>query len=198
MILTTSYLPPISWFAPIAKGEPICVEQWENFHKQTIRNRCTIDSPNGALNLTIPVDKENFGAGGKCLMKDIMISYHLDWQHQHWSALETTYFNSPFFEYLQDDFRPFYERKWKYLMDFNEALILKCCELMDIDAKINRTEEFLINTEKGSPVQHSEAHFPDYYQVFAHKHGFVPNLSIIDLIFNMGPESVLYLEKVKQ
>ena len=198
MILTTSYLPPISWFAPIAKGEPICIEQWENFHKQTIRNRCTIDSPNGALNLTIPVDKEKFGAGGKCLMKDVMISYHLDWQHQHWNALETSYFNSPFFEYLQDDFRPFYEKKWEYLMDFNEALILKCCELMDIDAKINRTEEFLINTEKGSPVQHSEAHFPDYYQVFAHKHGFVPNLSIIDLIFNMGPESVLYLEKVKQ
>ena len=131
-------------------------------------------------------------------MKDVKISYHLDWQHQHWNALETSYFNSPFFEYLQDDFRPFYEKKWEYLMDFNEALILKCCELMDIDAKINRTEEFLINTEKGSPVQHSEAHFPDYYQVFAHKHGFVPNLSIIDLIFNMGPESVLYLEKVKQ
>lgn len=198
MILTTSYLPPISWFAPLVKGEPICIEQWENFHKQTIRNRCRIDSPNGPLNLTIPIDKENFGAGGKCLMKDVKISYHLDWQHQHWNALETSYFNSPFFEYLQDDFRPFYEKKWEYLMDFNEALILKCCELMDIDAKINRTEEFLINTEKGSPVQHSEAHFPDYYQVFAHKHGFVPNLSIIDLIFNMGPESVLYLEKVKQ
>ena len=197
MILTTSYLPPISWFAPLVKGEPICIEQWENFHKQTIRNRCRIDSPNGPLNLTIPIDKENFGAGGKCLMKDVKISYHLDWQHQHWNALETSYFNSPFFEYLQDDFRPFYERKWNYLMDFNEALILKCCELMDVEPKISRTEVFLINTENEPVLRYSHLMTPQYYQVFAHKHGFVPDLSIIDLIFNLGPESVLYLEKLK-
>ena len=197
MILTTSYLPPISWFAPLVKGEPICIEQWENFHKQTIRNRCRIDSPNGPLNLTIPIDKENFGAGGKCLMKDVKISYHLDWQHQHWNALETSYFNSPFFEYLQDDFRPFYERKWNYLMDFNEALILKCCELMDIEPKFSRTEEFLINTQKEVASNDSQLITPEYYQVFGHKHGFLPNLSIIDLIFNLGTESVLYLQKLR-
>lgn len=192
MLQTTAYLPPISWFAPLAKSEPICIEQWENFHKQTIRNRCTIDSPNGPLNLTIPVDKGNFGPGGKCLMKDVRISYHLDWQHQHWNALETSYFNSPFFEYLQDDFRPFYEKKWEFLMDFNEALINKCCELIDIEPNISRTKEFVgveeLITDNSQPTT--------YYQVFAQKHGFIQNLSIIDLIFNLGPECILYITKL--
>ncbi len=130
-------------------------------------------------------------------MKDVKISYHLDWQHQHWNALETSYFNSPFFEYLQDDFRPFYERKWDYLMDFNEALILKCCELMGVEPEISRTEGFLINAASELLLCGSHIVAPEYYQVFAHKHGFVSDLSIIDLIFNMGPESVLYFENFK-
>ena len=187
MVLPSAYLPPISWFAHLWTGEPIFIEQYENFQKQTIRNRCTIDSPNGPLHLTIPVDKSNFTAGGKCLMKDVRISTHSDWQHQHWYALETTYFNSPFFEYLQDDFRPFYEKKWDFLMDFNEALIAKCCELLDIHTSLQRTEDYAGIT----PI--TDAPSKPYYQVFQQKHGFLPNLSVIDLIFNMGNESIILL-----
>lgn len=200
MTLSSSYLPPIDWFAHLVKGEPIFIEQWENFHKQTIRNRCTIDSPNGKLNLSIPVDKCNFTPQGKCLMKDVRISYHLDWQHQHWNALETTYFNSPFFEFLQDDFRPMYEKRWTFLMDFNELLIAKCCELLDIQPDIRRTDTWQGDTTEKDCQAHgtnsplSPMNFRPYYQVFAHKHGFIPNLSIIDLIFNMGPEGILYLQ----
>ena len=117
-ILPSSYLPPISWFANLRDGEPVFVEAYEHYHKQTIRNRCVIDSPNGALALTIPIDKGNF-VNGKCLMKDVKISTHSEWQRQHWYALESSYFNSPFFEYLQDDFRPFYEKEWTFLMDCN-------------------------------------------------------------------------------
>ena len=187
MVLPSAYLPPISWFAHLLTGEPIFIEQYENFQKQTIRNRCTIDSPNGPLHLTIPIDKSNFTAGGKCLMKDVRISTHSDWQHQHWYALETTYFNSPFFEYLQDDFRPFYEKKWDFLMDFNEALIAKCCELLDIHPSLQRTE-----TYRGiAPI--TDILSKPYYQVFQQKHGFLPNLSVIDLIFNMGNESIILL-----
>lgn len=188
--MITAYLPPISWFVPLAKGEPCFIEQYENFHKQTIRNRCTIDAPNGPLNLTVPIDKSNFQPGAKCLMKDVRISYHQDWQHQHWNALASSYYNSPFFEYLQDDFRPIYERHWEFLIDLNETLIQKCCELMDIQPTLQRTSSFLNETEERCPtlIEHRP-----YYQVFASKHGFLPNLSIIDLIFNLGPESVLYL-----
>lgn len=170
-------------------GEPIFIEQHENYQKQTIRNRCTIDSPNGRLNLSIPIDRSTF-VGGKCLMKDVRISTHNDWQHQHWYALETSYFNSPFFEYLQDDFRPIYERRWDFLIDFNEALLQTCCEMLDIQPNISRTNHYVGLTPQGSTAHSPQ---PTYYQVFQQKHGFLSDLSIIDLIFNMGKESVLYL-----
>ena len=189
MILPSAYLPPISWFAHLLTGEPVLIEQYENYQKQTIRNRCTIDSPNGPLHLTIPVDKSNFAEGGKCLMKDVRISTHADWQHQHWYALETSYFNSPFFEYLQDDFRPFYERPWTFLMDFNEALTAKCCELLGHPVISQRTVAYTgITSAKDVPSK-------PYYQVFRQKHGFIPDLSIIDLIFNMGNESFILLRE---
>lgn len=189
MILPSAYLPPVSWFSALLRDEPILIEQHENYQKQTIRNRCTIDSPNGPLNLSIPVDRSMF-TGGKCLMKDVRISCHNDWQHQHWYALETSYFNSPFFEYLQDDLRPLYERKWDFLIDFNEALINKCCEMLDVQPNISRTSYYI----GIDPTVNSQQPIANYYQVFQQKHGFLPNLSIIDLIFNMGPESVLVLQ----
>ena len=192
MTLSSAYLPPVSWFSELVRQDSASIEQWEHFHKQTIRNRCTIDSPNGPLNLTVPVDKSNFTDDGKCLMRDVMISYHNDWQHQHWNALKTSYFNSPFFEYLQDDFRPFYEKRWKFLMDFNEALVDKCCELIEITPSVSRTEQWMgkFHTDAASEDVHL---LKPYYQVFAQKHGFLKDLSIVDLIFNMGKESVFYL-----
>lgn len=196
IVLPSAYLPPVSWFASVVRGEPIFIEQHENYQKQTIRNRCTIDSPNGALHLSIPIDRSTF-TGGKCPMKDVKISTHTDWQRQHWYAIETTYFNSPFFEYLQDDFRPFYEKEWTFLMDFNETLIYKCIELLDIQPSMSRTKEYIgihpippsALPQSNNPVVQSQP----YYQVFQHKHGFIPDLSIIDLIFNMGNESILTL-----
>lgn len=200
MILPSFYLPPISWFAAFKSGEPIAIEVCENFQKQSLRNRCYIDSPNGKLALSIPVDKSNFllpedGKGGspKCLTKDVRISHQLDWRHQHWQAFETSYFNSPFFEYLQDDFHYIYNKEWKYLVDLNEALIQKCLELLELDNSVSRTNEYqgLTITDKELKVGNTEQ--KSYYQVFQQKHGFLPNLSILDLLFNMGPEAPLYL-----
>lgn len=191
MVLPSSYLPPISWFAQLKLGEPILLEQYEHFHKQTIRNRCTIDSPNGPLHLTVPIDKSNFSAGAKCLMRDVRISYRTDWQHQHWNAIQSSYFNSPFFEYLQDDFRPLFQRHWTYLMDMNEAFINLCCQLIDIHPQIHRTTDFI-----GISPSQPTSPLPPYYQVFAHKHGFLSDLSIIDLIFNLAGESLIYLNKL--
>ena len=186
--LPSFYLPPISWFAAFKSGEPIAIEVNENFQKQTLRNRCYIDSPNGRLALSIPIDKSNFSDRGKCLMRDIQLSHQLNWQHQHWFAFETSYYNSPFFEYLQDDFRPIYEREWKYLVDLNEALVERCLSILDIDQRPSRTTEFLGVTPSAPSVPQKE-----YYQVYKQKHGFLPDLSIFDLLMNMGPEAALYL-----
>jgi hypothetical protein len=188
MTLPCYYLPPISWFAAAKGNEPISLEVCENFTKQTCRNRCYIDSPNGKLALSIPIDRSNFNENGKCLMKDIVISHQLDWRHQHWYALETSYYNSPFFEYLQDDFRPIYNKEWKYLVDLNETLTFKCLELLEMDNSMARTASF-----EGAAATPTDLQQKPYYQVFSEKHGFIENLSIVDLIFNMGPEAGLFL-----
>lgn len=188
MTLPCFYLPPISWFAAAKGNEPISIEIYENFQKQTCRNRSYIDSPNGKLALSIPIEKSNFNDNGKCLMKDIMISHQLDWRHQHWYAFESSYFNSPFFEYLQDDFRPIYEKEWKYLADLNEVLITKCLELLEINNPVIRTTEY-----QGNAAILGKKKNKEYYQVFKEKHGFIEDLSIIDLLFNMGPEAQLFL-----
>lgn len=201
IILPSAYLPPVQYFVHLYDRGGCIVEQHEHYVKQTYRNRCVIDSPNGLLSLTIPVEKSN---DGKCQMKDVRISDHGNWRHLHWQALVASYYNSPFFEYYEDDFRPFYEKKWNYLIDFNEALIDKCCELIDIHPTMVRSESYV---KVGNGVDYRSVISPKvsvemdgvfvpakYYQVFQHKQGFKPNLSIADLIFNMGPESVLVLQ----
>lgn len=202
LILPSAYLPPVQYFVHLYDRGGCVVEQHEHYLKQTYRNRCVIDSPNGALALTIPVEK---AADGKCLMKDVRISDHGNWRHLHWQALVASYYNSPFFEYYQDDFRPFFEKKWEFLVDFNEEILYKCCELIDIQPEIVRSDSYVrieagevdyraLITPKNS-VEMDDLFSPaEYYQVFQYKQGFKPNLSIADLIFNMGPESVLVLQ----
>lgn len=192
MVLPSYYLPPVSWFARMLNSdEPILIEQWANYRKQTLHNRCWIDSPNGKLALSVPIDRSTF-VGGKCLMKDVQVSEHSDWQRQHWYALESSYFNSPFFEYLQDDFHPIYLKRWKWLMDLNETLVSTCLELLDASSvTLGKTDAYVPTSDDECPLLSRE-----YYQVFKNKHGFQPDLSIIDLIFNMGPESILYLKNI--
>lgn len=202
LILSSAYLPPVQYFVHLYRRGGCIIEQYEHYLKQTYRNRCVIDSPNGALALTIPVEKP---ADGKCLMKDIRISDHGNWRHLHWQAFVASYYNSPFFEYYQDDFRPFFEKKWDFLVDFNEEILHKCCELIDLQPEIIRSDSYVKTDEGGvdyrsliSPknsVEMDNIFLPSkYYQVFQHKEGFKPNLSVADLIFNMGPESVLVLQ----
>lgn len=204
-LLSTAYLPPVQWFSRLAVNRVVSMEMWESYHKQTYRNRCIIDSPNGTVSLSIPVEKPE---NGSRLIKDIRISDHDDWRTKHWHALESSYFNSPFFEFYQDDFRPFYEKKYEFLTDFNEELIYKCMELIGIQSEICHTERFVDEDEidhettddlrflispKMSLADDHDFSVKPYYQVFADRNGFQPNLSVIDLLFNMGPESILIL-----
>lgn len=198
VLLSTTFFGPVQWYQKLHRADDVLIEQWESFQKQTYRNRCLIATTNGVQALTVPVER-----GASPLMKDIRISDHGNWRHLHWMALKSAYGESPFFEYYQDDISPFFERRWDYLLDYNEAICEKMCELIDIQPRMAYSSEFLLE-----PITHTDfrsainpkhpAPDPDftprpYYQVYATKQGFLPNLSILDLIFNMGPESIFYL-----
>jgi hypothetical protein len=122
-------------------------------------------------------------------MRDVRISDHGNWRHQHWQALVSSYRQSPFFEFLADDFAPFYTRRWTFLADYNEELMHLVLNLLDVSPTITRTTAF---TPSPAWQTDSQPQQP-YYQVFASRHGFLPGLSIIDLLFNMGNEAILYL-----
>ena len=197
VLLCSAYLPPISFFTAINSGGDVLIEQYDNYCKQTYRNRCRIATAGGVQTLTIPVVKAD---SPKQLMKDVRISDHGEWRRQHWNALESAYMNSPFFMYYQDDFRPFYDKKYEFLVDFNTELTLLILKLAGINKELRLTESYTRHTDGTTDfrqmvepgVQESAAPHP-YWQVFKQKYGFLPNLSAVDLLFNMGPECPLYL-----
>ena len=184
MTLTTTYFGPIEWYQQLCRADLVYLEACESFIKQTYRNRCTIATANGVQNLTVPVEH-----GGSRLIRDIRISNHGSWCRVHWNALQSAYSESPFFEYYADDLRPFFEQNYEFLYDYNYEIMQKMCELLDIHPHVEHTSEF-----SPSLIPHPSSFSPrPYYQVFAHKHGFLPNLSILDLLFNMGSEAIFYL-----
>ena len=197
-ILSTAYLAPIEYYVVLVNSERILLEQHEYYQKQSYRNRCRIATANGIMDLSIPVD-----SAGKTLIRDLRISDHNNWQTHHWRSIETAYNSSPFFEYYADDFRPFFEKKWLFLWDFNLALFNKTLELLDIETKIELTEQYKPETSDNfldlratiHPKKEISLLLKPYYQVFETKFGFMPNMSIIDLLFNMANEAQLILKK---
>jgi hypothetical protein len=149
--------------------------------------------------LTVPVEHNN----DRMLVKDLRISDHNQWRRIHWNALQSAYSESPFFEYYADDIRPFFEKRYDFLIDFNEAIRETVCKLIDIQPQTEYTSAYNCQWQESADyrdVIHAKHPLPDndfeakpYWQVFQHKHGFLPNLSILDLLFCMGPESVFYL-----
>lgn len=203
-ILTSAYLAPIQYFTYLYAAPKVVIETCDHYVKQTYRNRCIISGPNGVQALTVPIEKPAFG---KSAVRDIRISDHGNWRHLHWNALQSSYERSPFFEYYADDIRPFYEKRIEFLLDFNEGLQHTVLDLLDLKPTVQLTERYLevpsaemVDLRERISPKHdwqedAVFHPHPYYQVFAHKHGFLPNLSIADLLFNMGPEARLVLKK---
>ena len=203
ILLSSAYLAPVQYYTKLlqCKGNAY-IEAYDSYTKQTYRNRCVIVDANGPLALTTPTEKT---AEGKCLMRDIRISDHGNWRHRHWNALEAAYRHTPFFLYYEDDFRPFYEQKIESLYDFNMGLTRLVCQLIGIDTPLLPTTEYegaSCLTDLRECIHPKQAWEADkefapkeYYQVFKDKHGFIANMSIVDLLFNMGPESILILNE---
>ena len=141
-LLSSTYFGPIQWYQKLNRYDECLIERDESFIKQTYRNRMLIPTTNGPLSLTIPTNHNTSLA-----MKDIRISDHANWRHVHWNALLSAYGESPFFEYYQDDIRPFYEKKYEFLFDFNMEITEKMIELLDIRPKISVTSEYIQSEE---------------------------------------------------
>jgi hypothetical protein len=184
-LFTTAYLPSVSYIAECLHSDNVIIEAFETYKKQTCRNHCLIYGPNGKQKLSVPVIKVN---GNHTLTRDIHISYFQNWQAIHWRSIETAFNNSPFFLYYRDYFEPFYVKKFDFLLDFNTKLLEVLFMIFRIGKEIEFTDHF-----ENSPVTPNKLLFPPYTQVFENKSGFLPDLSVIDLLFNLGPDALEYL-----
>ena len=198
LLLATAYAPPVSYFVKLYEhvAGTIALEGCEHYIKQSYRNRCRILSPNGIQSLTIPVE---LPAGGKTLIRDVRISAHSDWRHLHLQALRTAYGATPFFQYYIDELLPFYERKYVFLWDFNGDLLTWLLQQLDLEVELLPTEEFL---PPSSSLEIEDLRYiiqprragkvpgfmpQSYYQGYANRYDFTPELSIFDLLFEQGP-----------
>jgi hypothetical protein len=192
------YLPPVEYFVQLNTYKPgILIEREEHFPKQTYRNRANIYSPDGVLTLVVPVIK---GSKNHTRVKDVKISYDFDWQRLHWLSLQACYRRSAYFEYYEDEFAVFYQKKFVYLFDYNQQLLLFILKALKMKVELDFTESYegeytsLVDLRNVfNPKKESNFEQKPYFQVFEERKGFLKNLSIVDLLFNQGPQAVNYL-----
>lgn len=199
ILIHPTYFPTVVHFVAIANAETVTFEAADNFQKQTFRNRMYVYGANGKLLLNIPVkhnkDKQ------KTLYKHIEIENVEDWQKQHWRSIVSAYKSSPFFEYYEDDLKDLFTTPQTCLYNLNIEIFKRICDCIELDVKIDYTSSFevsttthtdlrhLVNSKKETPIQ-----LEKYTQVFGDKYGYLDNLSILDLLFNEGPNALNYLE----
>ncbi len=204
VILPTAYLPPVSWWAVAVKSGDILLEYNETYPKQTYRNRCHIYGANGLLSLSIPVIKVN---GNHTLTSEIRIDNSKNWQLVHWRSIESAYNNTPYFLFYKDILEPIFYKKYNSLVEFNIDILLIIARIINRkDIRFNVTSKyepliqpdfrFLIHPKK-PPASFGLVNFPRYIQAFEPMYGFLPDLSIIDLLFNEGAGSAEYLRNLK-
>jgi hypothetical protein len=196
LILGSVYLGNIDYYSILNQNSAIEIEVCEHFKKQSYRNRSVIHGANGALNLIIPLDKH----GNRTKTQDVKIDNSQRWQKLHWRSIESAYRSSPFFEFYEDDLKPFYEIEYTSLVEFNAAIQNQVIELLGIEVELTPTRSY--EKQEGldyrillSPKKEASSYFTpqSYIQVFSEKNGFLSNLSILDLLFNEGPNAINFL-----
>lgn len=196
-LFSTAYFPCISYMARFLKDSSPTIEMWETYHKQTYRNRCRVMTANGVESLSIPVIKVN---GNHTMTKDMAISYKEHWQQIHRRCLESAYKAAPYFDHYYDYLRPIFEGCFERLIDLNDAALEAVLKMIKVQKEIAHTTDYVHVVENDlreafSPKTTSNPDaFPQYYQVFSVKYPFAPDLSILDLVFNEGPEAITYLD----
>jgi hypothetical protein len=198
-LFTTAYFPSISYMARfLAEDEPF-IEIWETYHKQTYRNRCRVMTANGVESLSVPVVKVN---GNHTMTKDMVISPIEPWQHIHSRCLESAYKASPYFDHYYDYLKSIFEGHFERLIDLNDAALLAVLKMLKVNKEIVHTTDYVREAENDlreafNPKKQADANlFPSYYQVFSEEYPFAPDLSVLDLIFNEGPEANKYLKQI--
>jgi len=205
LLIELQYFAPIQYYAKLCSGHPLFIEQHEHYIKRSYRNRAHILGANGSMRLTIPLKK---GKNEGQPIREVQIEYIRKWQQQHWQSIQSAYGKAPFFEHYSDELRPFFEKEYKFLFDFNFELMETLMDLIGINPEISLTNNYTHNPPedvldlRNSIHPKEKHHKPDphyqsitYAQVFQDKHGFVPDLSILDLLFCMGSETSLILER---
>ncbi|MFP4846451.1 WbqC family protein [Winogradskyella sp. PE311] len=199
-LIHPTYFPNIAHFVAMVNSSIVYLEVCDNYQKQSFRNRTEIYSANGKLALTVPV---SYTQKNRQLYKDVKIANKDNWQLLHLKSLQSAYRMSPFFEYYIDDLLPLFEKRFNFILDLN----ISCLEVLLESLQINITtvDTLVFESETSNKVDdrtmvkrnYKATNFETYTQVFSKKHGFISNLSILDLLFNEGPNSELYLKKQK-
>lgn len=202
IVLSSAYFPNIQYLSKFFLDKELIIESCENFQKQSYRNRCEILSSNGKLSLFVPLVK---GKDQKTPIRDIEIDYATIWQKQHFKSIESAYNSSPFFEYIIDDFLFVFEKKEKYLFDLNLKILEQIKVYLQLDKFSNLNSKYIVkpeldyrnNIHPKKKMQKNDSYFraQKYYQTFNDKFDFIPNLSILDLLFNEGPQASSILKK---
>ncbi|PQJ81209.1 WbqC family protein [Polaribacter glomeratus] len=192
-----TFFSPIAQYSEIVKAGEIVFEMDDNFQKQSYRNRCYIYNSNGKQLLTVPV--KHLSKDNRKKTKDALVENDFPWQDQHFKSLQIAYRTSPFFEFFVDDIAPIFEKKYTYLQDLNIDTFLFLTDALQIETSFSKTDEYLVETTEkdfrflAEIKQQPKKLVDNYIQMFDDRHGFIPNLSILDLLFMEGPNAISYL-----